>query len=238
MSGTIPSNKFLSDPADGYDQLPMPATQRGLLNTEDRVSEILFGIIMTLTFTCTYSVISSDGTPLKNMLHGAIGSTIAWGIVDAVMYLIMLLTYREREFTFLNFIQKSKDKDKANQLINDSLPAAIAQLMPQREIEALRQKLLHIPAPTVQKRLTFKDYMAAIFIFLIVIFSTFPVVLPFLFFEDTPTAMRVSNFIAILMMFGCGWSLGKYAGRKSFYMGMMVSLIGIVLVLTTILLGG
>ena len=238
MAGTFLSPKFLEDPADDVNELKVPATQKGILNTEDRISEILFGVIMTLTFTCTYSVLKPDGTTVKDMLHGAIGSTVAWGIVDAVMYLVMLLTDRNREFAFLNFVQKSKNKEKANQVIVNGLPAAIARVLPPEEIESLRQKLLLIPAPAAYQHLTFKDCKAAVLIFLIVIFSTFPVVIPFLFFEEATQAMRVSNLVAILMMFGCGWSLGQYAGRKSLSTGMMMSLIGIILVLTTILLGG
>jgi len=51
-------------------------------------------------------------------------------------------------------------------------------------------------------------------------------------------ALRVSNIIAILMMFFCGMGLGKYAGRNRFVLGTLTSLIGIVLVAITIFLGG
>jgi hypothetical protein len=39
-----------------------PFTKIGLLNTEERISETLSGIIMTLTFTCIYIVINSEST--------------------------------------------------------------------------------------------------------------------------------------------------------------------------------
>jgi hypothetical protein len=38
-------------------------------------------------------------------------------------------------------------------------------------------------------------------------------------------------------MFFCGWNLGKYAGRKSFFTGITMSILGISLVLITIALG-
>ena len=38
------------------------------------------------------------------------------------------------------------------------------------------------------------------------------------FNDDLQTALRISNAIAILMMFFCGWNLGKYAGRNRYLM--------------------
>jgi hypothetical protein len=43
------------------DQLvPEPHKEKRVLNPVDRISEILFGLIMALTFTCTISVAEAD----------------------------------------------------------------------------------------------------------------------------------------------------------------------------------
>ena len=68
-----------------------PKTNKRLLNPIDRISEILFGLIMALTFTCTISVFEADKAVVKDMLIGAIGCNIAWGLVDAVMYSLLHL---------------------------------------------------------------------------------------------------------------------------------------------------
>jgi VIT1/CCC1 family predicted Fe2+/Mn2+ transporter len=62
-----------------------------------RISEVLFGLIMALTFTRTLDVASGGREEARMLLVGAIGCNIAWGIVDAVMYLLNVLVERGRE---------------------------------------------------------------------------------------------------------------------------------------------
>ncbi len=62
---------------------PAPA-----LSPVDRVSGVIFGLIMALTFTGTLSVATADRNEVRSMLIGALGCNTAWGLVDAVMYLL------------------------------------------------------------------------------------------------------------------------------------------------------
>ena len=85
-----------------------PVREKSWINTEDRISEILYGLIMALTFTCTISVTNSDATSVDDMLFGALGCNIAWGLIDAVMYLLMAKTNTARGFSILNFVRSDK----------------------------------------------------------------------------------------------------------------------------------
>ena len=58
-----------------------------MLSPVERHGEILFGLIMALSFTCTLSVAESGRAEVRTMLFAALGCNLAWGIVDAVMYL-------------------------------------------------------------------------------------------------------------------------------------------------------
>ena len=220
------------------DELPVPEIQKKLLSPIERISEILFGLIMALTFTCTISVIDADRSEAKEMLIGAIGCNIAWGLVDAVMFILMTMTENGRGLMIFNFVLKTKQVDKAHQFIADALPPVIAGVMQRQELEDIRQRLIQKNDAPHRKKLTFKDFKMALGIFILVFLSTFPVVIPFIIIRDLQTALRVSNLTAIVMMFICGWLLGKYGGHKRFVMGVLMSLIGIALVLITISLGG
>ena len=52
-----------------------------LLNPMDRVAEILFGLIMALSFTCSIGIANRGPTEIRQLLIGAIGCNLAWGIV-------------------------------------------------------------------------------------------------------------------------------------------------------------
>jgi len=220
------------------DNLTIPVEKKGWIDTEDRISEILFGLIMALTFTCTISITQSDKATVNEMLFAALGCNTAWGLVDAVLYVLMSKTIEKRGFTILNFVRRSKDTGKSIQFIADALPPVVANVLQPDEMEKIRQRILLLPESTVTRKQRFRDYKIAVGIFFLVLLSTFPVAVPFIFIDDLQTALRISNIVAILMMFFCGWGLGKYAGRNRFLMGVIMSILGIVLVLVTIALGG
>src|SRR5262245_66293704 len=60
----------------------------GILDPMERLSEVLFGLIMVLTYTGTLGVVTADRMQINTMLIGAVGCNLAWGIIDAGMYLM------------------------------------------------------------------------------------------------------------------------------------------------------
>jgi VIT1/CCC1 family predicted Fe2+/Mn2+ transporter len=97
-----------------------------------------------------------------------------------------------------------------------------------------------VALPSVPKRPTLKsdDLLAALAVFLLVVAATFPVVLPFVLFDDVGLAKAVSRAIALAMLFFGGLALGRYAGYGSWKVGFMMAGLGAVLVAAVIALGG
>jgi VIT1/CCC1 family predicted Fe2+/Mn2+ transporter len=75
-------------------------------------------------------------------------------------------------------------------------------------------------------------------VFLIVFVSTFPVALPFIFMADAGPALRVSNAIAIVMLFLTGYAFGSMTGRRPWLVGVAMVVVGSLLVGMTMALGG
>ena len=55
-------------------------SSRRVLEPIDRVSEVLFGLIMVLTFTGSLSVAEAGRDDVRTMLIGALGCNLAWRI--------------------------------------------------------------------------------------------------------------------------------------------------------------
>jgi len=66
----------------------------------------------------------------------------------------------------------------------------------------------------------------------------FPVVIPFIFFHDANVALRVSNGIAILMLFLTGYAYGNCVHRRPLLTGISMVILGSILVGLTMALGG
>ena len=70
--------------------------RRRLLDPVDRISEILFGLIMAVTIVGSLSIATAGRNDVRTILWGALGCNLAWGLVDAVMYLVRTATERAR----------------------------------------------------------------------------------------------------------------------------------------------
>jgi VIT1/CCC1 family predicted Fe2+/Mn2+ transporter len=211
---------------------------QSLLDPMERVAEIMFGLIMALSFTCTMSIAISHDAGIKQLLIGAIGCNLAWGLVDATMYLIGVLAQKNRNKMIFDSIRSLADASKARVYIADALPPVIASVIEMEELDQIRDKLKNLPDMSGHVRLTAKELKKAMALCVLVVFSTFPVVLPFIFIQDSMIALRVSNLIAIVMLFLCGWSVAAYVGFNKWKMSSAMILIGLILVAITIALGG
>jgi len=113
-----------------------------------------------------------------------------------------------------------------------------ADLFSAAEIEALRARIAALPPVAVRPRLERDDLLAGLGIFLIVVVSTLPVVLPFLVIADVGTAKYVSRAVALTMLFFGGLVLGHYAGYGSWKAGLTMVGLGTGLVIVINALGG
>ena len=211
--------------------------RRRVLEPTDRIAEIVFGLIMATTFTGTLSA-TAGREDVHAMLVGAIGCNLAWGLVDAVMYVVTTLTERGRNLRLLQQLRATTQPAVAQRLIGDALPDALARSLPPAEIDRLWARLQSLPEPARHPRLGGHDFAAAAAVFLLVVASTFPVVVPFMVFDQVVTATRTSNAIAVLILFLAGHALGRHAGYLPWRTGLAMAAIGVLLVVLTIALGG
>ena len=216
---------------------PVRRGRERILSPVERLSEILFGLIMALSFTGSLSVAESGREEIRTMLVGAIGCNIAWGIVDAVMYLITTLVERRRGLTLLESVRSEPDAERARRTIAENLPPVVAAGMRGPELEQVRLQLASMTdVPRVG--LTGRDVLGALGVFLLVFLSTLPVALPFLLPVEPLRALRISNGVAVAILFLAGYRLGHYAGARPLAMGACMVAVGAVLIGATIALGG
>ena len=210
----------------------------GILDAHERSAEILFGLIMVLSFTGSLSAATASREDVRTMLIGALGCNLAWGIVDGVMYLLALLAERGRSLALVRGVRAARDVAAARPLVVDALPDGLDSLVRPGELDALIERVRALPEPQGRARLGRQDFLGAFAILLLVFFSTFPVALPFLLVSDAWRAMRWSNGVALAMLFAMGYLQGHHAGMRPIVSGLAMAALGVVLVGMTIALGG
>lgn len=217
---------------------PSGDSPKRALDPNARLSEALFGLIMVLTFTCSLSVAESGRDDVRAMLIGALGCNFAWGVIDGVFYLMGTLGEKGQGIRALLAVRKAATPEAAHRVIADALPPVVAATLETAEYESLRLKLLRLPEPPSRPGLDKSDWLGALGVFLWVVLATFPVAIPFMFMTDLGQAMRVSNGIAIMLLFLTGIAFGRIAGYRPLLTGLAMVVFGSLLVAFTIALGG
>ena len=225
---------MLTTPISRDDQ----TSSRRALDPADRVAEVLFGLIMVLTFTGSLSVAEAGRDDVRAMLVGALGCNLAWGIIDAILYLMGCLAERSRQLMTLRAVRAAANPDRARAVLADALPPVIASILAPAELDAMRARLSTLPEPPARAQMTREDWRGAAAVFLLVFLSTFPVVIPFIFMRNAMPALRVSNAIAVAMLFMAGYAYGRLTAHRPAVTGIIMVALGIVLVGITMALGG
>ena len=215
------------------------SSSKRVLEPFERISEVLFGLIMVLTFTGSLSAAEAGRQEIRTMLIGALGCNLAWGIIDGIFYLMGCLSERARDVATLQRVRQAADKEDAHRAIANALPPVVASVLEPAELERVRLELLQLTDVPERPKLKARDWLGAGSVFLWVFLSTFPVVLPFIFMHgNAANALRLSNLIAIALLFITGYAFGRTAGMRPVLVGLAMVVVGGVLVGLTIALGG
>jgi hypothetical protein len=213
-------------------------SSKRVLEPNERISEVLFGLIMVLTFTGSLSVAEADRGEVRTMLIGALGCNLAWGIIDGAFYLMGCLNERGTSIRSLRRLRKATAPDEGQRIVAEMIPSMVADVLGPTELEPIRRKLVQSPQPPARPRLSKEEWLGALAVFCWVFVTTFPVALPFIFVQDVERAMRTSNAIAIIMLFLAGYAFGRVSEYRPWMTGLAMVGLGSALVGMTIALGG
>lgn len=208
-----------------------------VLDVPERVAEILFGLIMALAFMGTMQVSAAGRDEGAPAWIAAVGCNLAWGLVDGVMYVVQALVERGRRKATLRALAAARDEGSLRQILGNVLPPRILERLRVEDLEGLRALAAEHGA-TLHARFTFADVRAAALVCGLVVLATFPVVIPYLVFDDPHVARLASNAVSIVLLYVCGHILGRHCGARPFRTGLLMVAIGAVLVLTILALGG
>jgi VIT1/CCC1 family predicted Fe2+/Mn2+ transporter len=192
---------------------------------------------MALTFVGAVSVGSSGEDEIRRMLFAALGCNLAWGLADAVMYVVRAMTDRAHTLTLIRTV-RAADERGGRALLQQSLSTTVAPFVTETEIEGIRRQIVALRTEPPGPEVNGGDLLAALAVFLVVVTSTFPVVLPFILFQDVGTAKAVSRIVALAMLFFGGLALSRYAGYGRWKAGFMMAGLGSALVVAIMALGG
>jgi hypothetical protein len=210
------------------------------LDPGERMGELLFGLIMVLTFTLGAGIELGDREETRELLVAALGCNAAWGIIDGALYLMARLSERGRLHRLVRSIQTEPGRERALRLVDAELDERLPEIV-QPEVRAtLRAHVLERirEMKLGRNHVTAADLWAALAVLWLVFLTALPAAVPFLVLRDPQIAMRSSNAILIGLLFYVGWRWAGHTGASPWRTGLFMALLGVVLVVVAIALGG
>ena len=220
-----------------------------LLDPIDRLSETIFSILVVLTFTLAYQIFRFGGNPTQtpsaeyaqDLLIGALGATIAWGVIDGIMYALISMFERGEKHRLLKRIQTAPTREEGIQAIAEEFDHILEPITGLEKRQLLYADVLeHLrdsrPQPV---RLTRADVAGAAGSVLVAILAVIPSLSPLVILRhDYVLAIRVSNLVSFIVLFIAGVHWGRYSGSNPWKTGLLLAVVSAVMVLIAIPLGG
>jgi hypothetical protein len=213
-----------------------------VIDPGDALGEVLFGLIMALTFTvCSRVIFTEGGLDVRELIVATIGCNVAWGIIDAVLFVLGVVFYKSRRGHVFRQVRAAQNERDAIAALRKEFPIDGEPLVSAAaDEEALYQAMLGLarrgsPANT---RLSRDDFLAAVIVFLLVSATSLPAVIPFFMISSADLALRTSNFLLVALLFltGCAWA--HFSDAKPLNAGITMTCLGLALVGIAIALGG
>jgi len=207
----------------------------------ERLGELLFGLIMTLTFTIGAGVwIGTAEGASTSLLYATVGCNVAWGIIDGALLVFGRIFDRGRLTRLGDAIAGAADEQRALDIVAGELDETLAPISSEeRRVALYRDVVSHVRASRRKPpSLTWADARAAVAVFCLVFFASLPAALPYLVIKDPWIALRASNALLIGILFWVGYRWASYTSFHPLKFGLTLTVLGIVLVLLAIPLGG
>jgi VIT1/CCC1 family predicted Fe2+/Mn2+ transporter len=213
---------------------------RRYLDPAERMTELLFGLIMTLTFTLGAGLIVKEGPDAtRELLFGVIGCNLAWGLIDGLFYLFNAMFARGAHNRAIRLYQQ-QGRDALGARITDYVEETFGAWITPATREALKQDLKanierSAPRPVSWQAGDFKGALAS---FVLVASTSLPALLPFLVIGDRTTALRVSNGLMILLVYVIGYLWAASIDAPRHRTALSMAILCVVVVGVTVALGG
>jgi hypothetical protein len=207
----------------------------------ERLGELLFGLIMTLTFTLgAGAVVGTEEGASTSLLLATVGCNLAWGVIDGILLILHRIFDRGRLVRLGQAIAAATNEQQALEIVAGELDDTLVPITSDERRVALYRDVVNRVGQSQRRQptVTWADARAALAVLCLVFCASLPAALPYLVIADPWIALRASNALLIGMLFWVGYRYASYTSFHPLRFGMALTALAVALVLIAIPLGG
>ena len=218
------------------------------LYPHERLVEILYGLVIALTITSAVRVITGGGSlDINLMVTTSLGAGLSWGIIDAMLYILVIVFQKHRYTRIAGKISSAKDEFEALATIQEDLEDSLVGTLDAEDQKSVYQFVLHAQrrkskaSYTRQPKsieITREDIFGAGQVFFAMLLATLVVVVPLLLIQPPHLAVLASNIVAFVVLFVVGYTWAKHTNIRKTMFGILLVTLGVVIVGISLVLGG
>jgi len=221
-----------------------------IIDPIDWLSETTFSLLIFLSFTLAFWLGGLSGAlpmsispdEVNEFLVAALGASLAWGIIDGILYLLFTVFEQGGRRRLLEDVQAAGTKEEALEIIAEDMDYLLEPIIDGEDREALYGIIL----PYLQKGkphnigLKREDFITGLLGHAgVAILAVIPSAIPFLALRnDFALALRISTIVSFVMLFIAGFRWGRYTGVSPWKTGLLLTSVMAVIVVLIVLLGG
>jgi VIT1/CCC1 family predicted Fe2+/Mn2+ transporter len=220
-----------------------------LIDPIDWLSETTFSLLIFLSFTLAFWLGGLSGAlpmsispdEVNEFLVAALGASLAWGIIDGILYLLFTVFEQGGRRRLLEDVQAAGTNEEALEIIAEDMDYLLEPIIDRED----RGALYGIILPYLQKGkphnigLKREDITVLLGHAGVAIMAVIPSAIPFLVLRnDFALALRISTIVSFVMLFTAGFRWGRYTGVSPWKTGLLLTSVMAVIVVLIVLLGG
>jgi VIT1/CCC1 family predicted Fe2+/Mn2+ transporter len=196
---------------------------------------------MVLTCTLGASVIAGlDRDSLRSLFIAALGCNVAWGVIDAALYVMGAVFVRTQNARLMQAIRSAPGDAAGLAIVRRALEPRFSAYGFDEDREQLYRSLrgMVVHSETKHSLVSADDLRSAVAVFILVAVTALPPAVPFLLIADPVVALRVSNVVLVALLFVVGFYWARAIGGDGWRTGLIMMLSGVLLVGVAIAFGG
>jgi VIT1/CCC1 family predicted Fe2+/Mn2+ transporter len=219
------------------------------LDPIDVLAEVIFSVLIILTFTLWFGIIKLGATPdklitveyMNEFIVAVFAATLAWGIIDGIMLALLSVFARGERHRFLADLQAAASDEEAIDLIAGEFDFNLEPITGEQQRQALYVDMLEHLRDSKPRPVGFQseDLLGALTSVVVAVLAIVPSLVPLVLLRDQGIlAVRISNGVSFFVLFTAGYLWGRYTGANPWKTGLLLLGAGVIMMAIAIPLGG